>query len=247
MYQEKDCFIEYTYTDYDDFLTPGKRTIKITKLLIDNNLEFFSKFIKIYNVGFASIEVKPSDFEVKKKLSKLRFYYCNTTAKLFKSNLKSILYPEDLPVVIETKEVKDLTYVKSIIKKKFGWGRIYEDIFLNESASLRMEFVLEKLFHEEVTHLLIAKDGEDVVAYYIYKTLNNGVEAVFAGIDISLHSQYNGLMCFFGFHKYLNDIKKCTLIKTSISLTNLAVLNIYIKLGYTFFEAKEDYHYYKEK
>jgi len=243
IYQEEDCIIEFTYTDYDDFLTPGKRTIKISKLIIDNNLKSFENFIKTHNIGFVSFEVKPSDLELKKKLSKLHFYYCNTTAKLFKSNLPSITYLLDLPVIIETKEYKDFTKVKSIIKQKFGWGRIYEDIFLNKFASRRMEFVLENLFHDEVTHLLIAKDRDDIVGYFIYKSVNNGVEAVFAGIDKNLHSQYNGLMCFLGFHKYLFEFNKYTFIKTSISLTNLAILNIYIQLGYSFIKVKEDFHY----
>ena len=77
--------------------------------------------------------------------------------------------------------------------------------------------------------------------------IKNYTEAIFAGIDHSIKSQFDGYLNLQAFHKYLFTTEKINYIKTSITLSNLGVLNIYNKLNYSFYNVKEDYHFFYEK
>jgi hypothetical protein len=250
IFEDDNLKIDYFHTEYDDFLiNNGKISIKINKLdkKNDNFVSSFLFFAETAQIGFASLEVKPDDLAKKKLLNEISFYYCNTTASLFNKNIGSIEYPQNLPDIYKDKSNESLKKIIDITDKRFGWGRIYEDLNLYDKGHERMVLILKNILKREESNILLSKDNENIIGFYIFENRKNYTEAIFAGIDHSIKSQFDGYLNLQAFHKYLFTTEKINYIKTSITLSNLGVLNIYNKLNYSFYNVKEDYHFFYEK
>jgi len=243
----KDFEIECIHTEYDNIFFSNKKTIKITKFEINTqniNKKFYAA-MKKYNIAFAYIEIDPSNHNLKRQMHEIGFYYCTTTSKIINRNISKIDYSnlEDAQFqMFEDKTINGLNKIIQIIEDKFDWGRFYEDYYLNKFATDRMKIMLNKLHKDNDVKFLFAKNKKEVVGFFIYKVKVNFIDAVFAGINQK--NKVKGINFWLAWHKYVLEEERINRVKTLISLANIGVINIYSKLGYSFYQPKEDYHFF---
>lgn len=238
--------IDYLLTEYDDFLVKPKRSGKLIKITgSKEEIKIcFQKMCNSEDLGFLYYEVKPSDIVTKILLKYLGFYYCNTTCKAFNKNI-DLMETNENELVVHESDQKTKDQIKQIMTNKFGWGRIYEDIHLHDKAVNRMQMVIDKLICDPNVIFITAKDFDKLIAYYIYVSKGKYIDAKFAGVNPNEKTNYTGKDCFRAFHKYIHEKESMNYVKTSISLSNLGILNLYSNLGYTFHSVVEDFHYYE--
>ena len=93
---------------------------------------------------------------------------------------------------------------------------------------------------------VVIKNQFDIpLGYFIHKKANKFQELVFAGLNANFIEIGLGDKIWNKFHYFLKS-KFIDKTQTSISISNIGVLNIYSKLGYTFKNIKEHYHFYSE-
>jgi hypothetical protein len=182
-------------------------------------------------VGHHTIKVNP--LADKRLLHECGFYYCDTLIEPSCNavRLRSAQHPDSTI----SKEV-DRKLALAICHGAFTHGRFHRDFNIPKaSADLRYDKWLEQLLEEQT----------------VYGLYWRGVLAGFIGYygnDLVLHAvanRYRGK----GLSKYwwsavcaelLND--GYAIVKSSISVTNLSVLRLYISLGFYLNSSKDIYH-----
>jgi len=183
--------------------------------------------------GHYTIRVHPLDS--KSLLHQYGFYFCDTLIKVachqneFNMN---ILKGFDLNIQIASKKSE----LKDFCKKIFVYDRFHRDFNLvTDSADDRFQVWLEKIFDEGSIYLL--KNGNEVSGFVGVKDNKLLLHAIFDKFQgKGLSKYYWSKVCenlFTMGHKE---------IYSSISSSNLAVINLYTSIGFRFMEAHDIYH-----
>ena len=245
--QDNHFDIDYTHTEYDDIFFDNKKTIQINRFIVKNyNISSsFDFLMKENDIVFAYIEIDPTNVDIKNSLKISGFYYCTTTSKLMNKDISQIDYSDyddqQYEMFMDNTNF-GLTQIIKIIEGKFGWGRFYEDCNLNKHATKRMKIILTKLYDEKNINFLFARNENGITGFLVFEKLNTSINAIFAGIN--QNNKMKGSTFWLGWHKYIFERIGIKYVKTSISLANIGVLNIYSALGYKFYQPKEDYHFF---
>lgn len=182
-------------------------------------------------VGHQTLKVDP--LADKRLLHESGFYYCDTLIEPYcnAARLRATHHPE-----ATVSKVVDAERVLAICHGAFTHGRFHRDFNLTKAAAdLRYDNWLEQLLGAQQVYGLYWQDS---LAGFIGHSGNNLVLH-------ALSEKYRGR----GWSKYWwtavctdlleNGNEK---VKSSISATNLAVLNLYASLGFSFNNPQDIYH-----
>jgi hypothetical protein len=197
--------------------------------LLDSNSEVLK--LSLNSPGHYTIKVDP--LSNKSALYEYGFYYCDTLIEptCLPDKLRSYFHPD-------FKISKDFDAVKllAICDGAFSYGRFHRDFNISkEAANLRYLKWLKQLIEADQVYGLY---WQDKLAGFIGVNENN---LVLHAIAIDYRAK--------GFSKYWWSAVCRTLfteghksIHSSISASNLAVINLYSSLGFTFKNARDVYH-----
>ena len=164
--------------------------------------------------------------------------------QLYEFNLldKSYINNSDITICEDNRD-QNFSIIKKLMLENFNHGKFYEDFNLNYLSHERQDLILNNLYKDSLNNFVLIKNESNTpLGYFIHKKNNKYQELIFAGLNKEIFEFGLGDKIWNKFHFYLksNLIEKT---HTSISMTNIGVLNIYSKLGYTFKNIKEHYHY----
>lgn len=182
-------------------------------------------------VGHHTLKVDP--LADKRLLHECGFYYCDTLIDPYchATRLRASQHPD----ATISKEV-DTLQVLAICHGAFAHGRFHRDFNLSKAAAdLRYDNWLKQLL-----------DAQNIYGLYWRRELAGFIG--YSGNNLVLHAlaeQYRGK----GLSKYWWSAVCDELlenghdeVKSSISATNLAVINLYASLGFSFNNAQDIYH-----
>lgn len=181
--------------------------------------------------GHHNLKVDP--LADKRLLHEYGFYYCDTLIETYCNEAQ--LQAEQHPDVTISKEI-DKEQVLAICHGAFTHGRFHRDFNLSKnSADLRYNKWLEQL----------------IKAHHVYALHWQGILVGFIGYSenkLVLHAlseKYRGKrLAKFWWSEVCNDLFAVGYkeVQSSISVTNLAALNLYSSLNFSFREPRDIYH-----
>jgi GNAT superfamily N-acetyltransferase len=185
----------------------------------------------LQTVGHYTLKVDP--LADKQLLHEYGFYYCDTLVEPYcnAARLRSVQHSE----VNISKDV-DVEQVLAICHGAFAHGRFHRDFNLNKAAAdLRYDNWLKQLLEAQQVYGLY---WQGLLAGFIGHSGNN---LVLHAVDEKYRAK--------GYAKYWWSAVCSELlekghheVKSSISAANLAILNLYSSLGFTFRNAQDVYH-----
>jgi ribosomal protein S18 acetylase RimI-like enzyme len=175
----------------------------------------------------------------KSLLHKYSFYYVDT---LLQPSCKEadihLFISENLKLRIDTNHYKyDINLFEKMIEGLFQHGRFHRDFNINkEDADTRYKSWFKQIFDTGSVHVCLFE--ENVVGFMAYKDNN----LLLTGLDKSI--QGKGLAKYFWSESFKEIFKNFSNVVTSVSSTNLSVLNLYNSLGFKFNNPMDVYHKY---
>ncbi len=182
-------------------------------------------------VGHHTLKLDP--LTDKRPLHEYGFYYCDTLIEPYcnTTRLRSLFHPE----VTVSKSVDPMLALE-ICHGAFEHGRFHRDFNLSrEAADLRYDNWLKQLLTaEQVYGLYWRKELAGFIAYSGNNLLLHAVAATYRGQGLSKY--WWSAVC--------SELLAagCDEVKSSISASNLAVLNLYTSLGFSFNHPHDVYH-----
>jgi len=169
----------------------------------------------------------------KQALEQCGFYYCDTLIEPFCSQKQFVVHQDKRASLSKAVALEDLLQIS---KQAFTFGRFHKDFNLSKTlADQRYDDWLTQLY-EEGKVIGLHFDGKLVG----FIAVDNGHLVLHA-----MHSQFRGQ----GIAKFLWSALCTELfasgiseISSSISAANLAAVNLYSSLGFSFRNAKDIYH-----
>lgn len=196
-------------------------------------LEYSEAALKLAGrtTGHHTIKVDP--LEGKKLLHEYGFYYCDTLIEPHCNATR--LRPVEHPDASISKTI-DFDRAMAICKGAFAHGRFHRDFNLPKAAAdLRYDNWLEQLLEADQVYGLYWQSS---LAGFIGHDANNlvlhAVAAPQRGMGLSKY--WWSAACLELFAEGYSEVR------SSISATNLAVLNLYASLGFTFGSPQDVYH-----
>lgn len=181
--------------------------------------------------GHYTYKINP--LECKKILHENDFYYCDTLLEPYCSKNRFICFEDKLATIGDFGKLEDLLH---ICKDAFIHGRFQRDFKLNKMmADQRYCNWLTHLYDEKSTYTLYYDNNlAGFVAYTNNKLVLHALDSKYRG---------KGLGKYF-WSRVCNDLfsKGHYEITSSVSATNLAVINLYSSLGFKFRNALDVYH-----
>ena len=193
-------------------------------LLVENFLKYLNNKYK-----FVSYRMTTQDSVLKKELIENGFILveqsyiveCLNPQIQFNSVLKM-----DVGYLVDS--VEDIEQVIKISKEDFHFGRFFEDPFIENSvAQTRNEYWIHDMIDDPTCKILLAKKNNSVIGFMAFKMSENKVELLLGGLT----SKYAHLS--YSFWSYMFKVYfRNKLIKTTISCSNIGVVNLYKKFGF---------------
>jgi len=133
------------------------------------------------------------------------------------------------PVIVEDYKNEHIVEIENISASIFKFGRFYEDPFIDSSiANDRSRFWIDDLINQKVTIKVVLKKN-NVVGFMAYKVKDERADLILGG----LKENYRHLA--YGFWaNILLQIKEVKEIRTSISSSNIDIINLYNYFGFRF-------------
>lgn len=161
------------------------------------------------------------------------FYYCDTLIEphCTAARLRAAQHPD-----ATISKAVDVVQAQKICHGAFVHGRFYRDFNLHKAATdLRYDNWLKQLLDaQQVYGLYWQGEFAGFIAYNVNSLVLHAVAEQYRGKGLSKY--WWSAVC----HELLADSNE---VKSSISATNLAVLNLYASLGFTFNQSKDIYHH----
>jgi ribosomal protein S18 acetylase RimI-like enzyme len=209
----------------------GINTFEITYISDDNFKELVNKIFRENQSGHYTVRLDP--LKSKRLLDEFGFYYCDTLIEPYCSFDDLIVHQRE---EISLSEVVDINLLAKTVYGAFRHGRFHRDFNLNRDlADIRYDLWLRELYQVNQVFGLMLRD--EIAGFWGY-----------SGNKILLHAlneKYRGK----GIAKYFWSIacqklfaKGYPELTSSISASNLAVLNLYLSLGFKFRNPVDVYH-----
>lgn len=132
----------------------------------------------------------------------------------------------------------EIEEVKRIAREDFYYGRFFEDPFINEGAAQkRNEYWIDDIIKNPSYRILIATKNNSVIGFMAFSDEKSHIELLLGGLT----SKFAHLSYSFWFHLFHNYFKN-RLIKTTISCSNLGIVNLYKKFGFNFTQIYAGFH-----
>ncbi|MFM6348105.1 MAG: GNAT family N-acetyltransferase [Dolichospermum sp.] len=192
------------------------------------------RIFKEKSLGHYTIKINP--LAPKKILHEFGFYYCDTLIEPYCSPERIVKYDQEGIDISESVNREELSLLSNIIYSTFTYDRFHRDFNINPHlADVRYDLWLQDLWKNEQVFTL--RYSGKIAGFWAYS--NNKI------LLHALSQEYKGK----GLSKYFWSLACVKLlakghqeITSSISASNLAVLNLYSSLGFRFRNAVDIYH-----
>ena len=236
-------FIEYRKTPWDENVFQIS-TLEINKIH-GSNIEEITYLLNklegsIKNKGLIYFRENSNNIFLKKILLMNGFYITEASAKLINSQIQKInfkLFNRFLN--LENKMKKEyIEDIKNIAYTSFEYSRFHEDPFIDiEKARKRYINWIDDLL--DTKNVLLYKSNGQIVSFMFYEKKDKKVNLILGGSK----KEY-GLITPLFFSSVMEYLKKINIKKVEvlISMSNIVIFNLYIKLGFTIKTSMFDYH-----
>jgi ribosomal protein S18 acetylase RimI-like enzyme len=190
-----------------------------------------NQVMKHKRIGHYTIKVDP--LWDSKVLSRAGFYYCDTLIQPYCKKENLIFYDYSRISLSQDNSLEELI---NISDNAFSYGRFHRDFNIDrQKSNLRYNLWLTQLFTEKkVWGLLYDQELVGFWGFFEESILLHALKVDYRGKGLAKY--FWSLACKEMFNR------GCPEIKSSISAANLAVLNLYISLGFKFRNAQDVYH-----
>lgn len=210
----------------------------IDKLDYNLLLKFFLEYLN-NRYKFVSFRMSLQDPILKKELIRRGFVLVEQSYRVecLNPQFQGFLFSK-IDVDYLSDSLKEIGEVKRIAREDFYFGRFFEDPFIEEwVAQKRNEYWIDDMIMNPSYRILIAKKNNSVIGFMAFSDENSHIELLLGGLT----SKYAHLSYSFWSHLFDNYFKT-RLIKTTISCSNLGVVNLYKKFGFNFTEHCAGFH-----
>lgn len=158
-------------------------------------------------------------------------------------NIESIRRISDLCKLKSISTKAEVNAVKEIAEEEFDYGRFFEDPFISESiAKKRNSNWVNDIIESDKTEVVLLHKKDSVIGFMAFEEKDEYIELLLGGVKSSYaHLAYG----FWG--KFFNDYCGQKLIRTTISCSNLPVVNLYSFMGFRFKTVLTGFHLHTNK
>ena len=185
-------------------------------------------------LGHYTIKINP--LTSKKIFHEFGFYYCDTLIEPYCSPERIVKYDKEGVDISESVDREELNLLINMIYSTFTYDRFHRDFNINPHlADVRYDLWLQDLWkNKQVFTLRFSGRIAGFWAYSNNKILLHALSQEYRGKGLSKY--FWSLACEKLFTKGHQELT------SSISVSNLAVLNLYSSLGFRFRNAVDIYH-----
>jgi GNAT superfamily N-acetyltransferase len=217
-----------------DSLNFGFKTFEINFMSEDDLKIMLDKILRDQSLGHYTIKTDP--LMSKKIFHDYGFYYCDTLLEPFCNSEHLIIYSRDGIHISES--VEDINELIKISHGLFSHGRFHRDFNINKDlANVRYDLWLEQLWRENKIFSL--NYFEKLVGFFAYsddRILLHGLGKEYQGQGLAKY--FWSLACQKLFSKGYTELK------SSISASNIPVVNLYSSMGFRFRKPIDVYHFF---
>lgn len=187
---------------------------------------------------FGHYTVKVDPLTVKKTLHKLGFFYCDTLIEPYCTQDQFIAYFRE---EVSVSEIVELDTIDKICKTAFCYDRFHRDFNIDKQISdQRYSLWLKDLWErKEIYSLMHLESVAGFFAFSRNKILLHALSESFRGKGLAKY--FWSAACEKLFSQGFSELI------SSISASNLAVLNLYASLGFRFRKPLDVYHWLFEE
>ena len=209
----------------------GFNTFEIVYASDDDFNQLVNKIFQEEQKGHYTVRVDP--LKSKRLLDELGFYYCDTLIEPYCNFNDLIVHQRD---EISLSEVVDLNLLAETVYGAFSHGRFHRDFKLNRDlADIRYDLWLRELHQlNQVFGLMFLDELAGFWAYSDNKILLHALNEKYRGKRIAKY--FWSIACQRLFEQGFPELI------SSISTANVAVLNLYLSLGFRFRNPVDIYH-----
>ncbi|WP_190346225.1 GNAT family N-acetyltransferase [Sphaerospermopsis sp. FACHB-1194] len=209
----------------------GIKTFEIPYISENDLRNTLEKIKKQKSEGHYTIKINP--LAPKKTLHEFGFYYCDTLIEPYCTSERLLTYQREGIDICEPLNIEDIS---EIVYGAFTYDRFHRDFNINQNlADLRYDLWLRDLWQSKKVFSLMFYGS--VVGFWAYSDNKILLHA--------LSKEYRGK----GLSKYFWSVACKRLLEkgyqeltSSISISNVAVLNLYLSLGFKFRNSVDIYH-----
>jgi hypothetical protein len=209
----------------------GFNTFEIIYTSDINFKELISRILQQHQKGHYTVKIDP--LKSKKTLHEFGFYYCDTLIEPFCTFDNLIRYQTE---GISLSKSVDLDHLIETVHGAFNHGRFHRDFNLNRHlADIRYDLWLRELYQSDQVFVLMFFDRvAGFWGYCDHKILLHALSEEYRGKRLSKY--FWSIACQKLFEKGYPELT------SSISASNLPVLNLYSSLGFRFRKPVDVYH-----
>jgi|WetSurMetagenome_2_1015567.scaffolds.fasta_scaffold140476_2 hypothetical protein len=230
---------------YWDARVLGCNTLDIKKIDADIDENYY-KLIESFKISienkykFVSFRMESEDETLKKALIENGFYlveksYCVIGKNINVEKLKPISSSCFLTTHLSS---KDLINIKNIGELDFHFGRFFEDPFIVKSlAQRRNSFWINDIINSEEVKIVGLKNKNITVGFMAFQEGEDNIQLLIGGVNSTFaHLAYGFWSNFI--------IEYCgqKTIRTTISCSNIPIVNLYSYLGFRFDKVLTGFH-----
>lgn len=209
--------------------------IKTFEIIYTSDVQLRNTLEKVFAqkcLGHYTVKINP--LSSKKLLHDFGFYYCDTLLEPYCVFKNLVFYEKD---GIEVESVDDLQKINSIIYDNFKYDRFHRDFNIHQNiGDIRYNLWLKDLCNSnQVFSLKFFGDLAGFWAYSNNKILLHALSKNYQGKGLSKY--FWSLACQKLFKKGYQELT------SSISASNVTVLNLYSSLGFNFRNPVDVYHF----
>ncbi len=236
IFLDKENFIVFRLTPWDSKVF-GFNTLEILDIEYNNedNLNLLlikaDEFFENKNIKLVYCRISTEDVFLKKCLINKNYILTELTYDIVNAEIQETdfisIFQKKIDVLLPTEE--DFIQIKDIAKTVFKFGRFHEDPFIdNDKANMRYYNWIDDLKKQGKT-FLVCKNKDISSGFISFLKEEDEVELILGGMK----DKYRFNACFF-WSSFLERLKEqgVSKVSTRISSSNIAILNLYIRLGF---------------
>lgn len=239
--------LEFRDTPWDEKIF-GVKTKEILNIAYSKEEDIpilLDKFEKLFKFdGLIYSRQNARDIVLKKYFLQKGFYIAETAVKVKINKIQeqdfTQIFKRQLPIIEKKLTNDEILELKEIVRS-FTFSRFHEDPCLDISLSIKRYVRWIDDLVQKNTNVLIYKNSQgNILSFLFYSTINNAANLILGGS----HKNHGILTPLFyaSVINYLKNNKEINKIFTTISVANVVIFNIYIKLGFKIEKSFFDYH-----
>lgn len=223
----------------------GYPSLDIVSIEVTDKLDYIlliKVFLEYLNnkYRFVSFRTSHPDSILKKELIERGFVLVEQSYKVecLNPQFQGLLFSKKVDVNYLSDSLEEIGEIKRIGSEDFYFGRFFEDPFIEVGvAQKRNEYWIDDMIKNPHNSILIAKKNNSVIGFMAFSDESSHIELLLGGLT----SKYAHLSYSFWCHLFDNYFKN-KLVKTTISCSNLGIVNLYKKFGFNFTEHYTGFH-----